>query len=164
MKGTREDTQLVLVHGAFQDGRAWDTFATMLRQNGCQVDIVDLPGREGSPSVSKAIRLEDYVQAIVSTLRRLDRKAVLVCHNFAGIHGAIAASRSLEKVEGIVFLAANIADNGETAYSLLRDYPSFQNELRTAVNGLGILAKQTKRGKAMVNACSEEEKASVPSG
>lgn len=149
--------RLILVHGAFQDGRVWDKLAGILQQKDYQVDIVNLPGRKGS-SDPKAVRLEDYVQAIVSTIREQGQEVVLLCHSFAGIHGAVAASRCLDQIKGIVFLAANISAEGETTYSLLHDYPKIQGEIWRATQNSGLLPKNDNRAKVLTAKCEEKVK------
>lgn len=146
----------LLVHGAFQKADVWSQVIGLLEGNGHYAEAISLPGR-GDPS-GVVVYLQDYVEVIRKTLQSSNRKWRLVCHSFAGIHGAIAVSESVEKIERLIFLAANVAKEGETTYSLLDE--SFQAQLRQAVqSATGLLEFPGKPTNHLFN-CSQYDQLS----
>lgn len=122
----------LLIHGAFQKANVWPDVIELLREKGHYCETVSLPGHD--ETADNTVSLRDYVEVIQKPLRKSNDKWRLVCHSFGGIHGAIAASQCINKIDRLVFVAANIALEGETAYSLLGD--SFQAKLREAVKAI----------------------------
>ncbi len=127
--------EYLLLHGAFQKSNVWSELVSLLKKEGHLVQAISLPGRDGCLGNIAQICLAHYVDAVLKALHKFNNKCRLVCHSFAGIHGAVAVSRCVEKIERLVFIAANIANEGETTYSLLPT--SFQAKLRTAVQKTG---------------------------
>ena len=141
----------LLVHGAFQKADVWSQVIGLLEDNGHYAEAISLPGHGDSSGV--VVYLQDYVEVIRRALQSSNGKWRLVCHSFAGIHGAIATSESIEKIERLIFLAANVAKEGETTYSLLDE--SFQAQLCQAVqSSTGLLEFPGKPTKHLFN-CSQ---------
>lgn len=150
---------VLLVHGAFQNERVWGYLKKELDKKGVQSISVNMPGRDPKKGDKAELTLEGYVSKIEIAIKNVDNKKriCLLCHSFAGIHGAIAASRHLSKIKSIVFLAANIAEQGERPYDLLVDYPAFQEELNNVVQNQNYIERDKKAVfKYFVNTCSSE--------
>lgn len=153
---------VLLVHGAFQHHRVWDCLKKELTiaNKGVQSISVNMPGRDPIKFDKTRLTLEDYVFKIETAIKDVDNKKriCLVCHSFAGIHGAIAASRHLSMIKSIVFLAANIAEQGETPYDLLADHPKFQQKIKKAEQNHTYIELNNKKEvlECFVNDCSLE--------
>lgn len=160
----KQSVIVLLVHGAFQNERVWDYLKKELDEKGVQNISVNMPGRDPKKGDKTKLTLEDYVSKIETAIKDVDNKKriCLVCHSFAGIHGAIAASRHLSMIKSIVFLAANIAEQGETPYDLLAAYPSFQEELDIeAQNQAHIERSEDVLMKSFLNQCSNKNYSAV---
>ena len=158
-RGKKQSVIVLLVHGAFQNERVWDYLKKEFANKGVQSISVNLPGRDPKKGDETELTLEDYVSKIETAIKNVDNKKqiCLVCHSFAGIHGAIAASRHLSMIKSIVFLAANIAEQGERPYDLLAAYPSFQKELEIGAKNQAHIERDKKAVfKYFVNDCSSE--------
>lgn len=159
-RGKKQSVIVLLVHGAFQNERVWDYLKKGLDKKNIQSISVNMPGRNPKKGDKTELTLEDYVSKIETAIKNVDSKKriCLVCHSFAGIHGAIAASRHLSIIKNIVFLAANIAEQGETPYDLLADYPGFQEKLKKAVQNHTCIELNNKEEvlECFVNDCSSE--------
>jgi pimeloyl-ACP methyl ester carboxylesterase len=82
----------VLIHGAWQNGLAWDGVTAALREKGHEVEAPTLPGANPG-DIQSGITFADYVDAVVAVLRRQSRRAVVVAHSSAGMLLQAAAPR-----------------------------------------------------------------------
>jgi pimeloyl-ACP methyl ester carboxylesterase len=111
-----EKTTIVLVHGAFADGSAWQDIVPLLQRSGYKVIAVQN---------SLAMLAED----VATTKRVIDaettngRTVVAVGHSYGGavISGAAAGNPS---VRALVFIAAFAPDANEAVGALSERYPS----------------------------------------
>ena len=91
---------VVLVHGAFVDGSGWEGVYRILKKDGHEVSVVQIP----------TVSLADDVAA---TTREIDAHAepvILVGHSYAGV--VITEAGNNPKVAGLVFVAAFAPDSG----------------------------------------------------
>lgn len=150
---------VLLVHGAFQHKQVWDNLKKKLSRPGVHVVAIDMPDHGSKRHGGKRVTLENYVSEIELTLKQTYNKeqTCLVCHSFAGIYGAVAASRCLSVITCIVFLAANIAEQGETPYDLLSDCPEFQKELKQSTRKNNYIRRDKNTAlKYFANNCSKD--------
>lgn len=96
-----KNASVVLVHGAWADGSSWSKVIGLLKSSGVEVTAAPLP----------LTSLADDVAALERTLERVDGRAVLVGHAYAG---AVIASTSSAKAGALVYIAALAPDEGET--------------------------------------------------
>lgn len=96
----------VLVHGAFQDERAWSEVLPLLQRAGHRVHAVRLPGRAGDATPPSEITLDAYRARVGEALRREPRPVVLVGHSFGGLTIANVAETWPDRVKALVFVAA----------------------------------------------------------
>ena len=97
----RNDTTVVLVHGAWADGSSWTKIIRPLAAEGLEVLAAPLP----------LTSFQDDVAALDRTLGRAQGPVVLAGHAYAG--AVIAATRS-DNVRALVYVAALAPDEGET--------------------------------------------------
>jgi pimeloyl-ACP methyl ester carboxylesterase len=98
---SRENVNVVLVHGAWADGSSWAKVIRPLAVEGVRVLAAPLP----------LTSFAEDTAAVERTLERASGPIVLVGHAYAG--AVIAAARN-EKVKGLVYIAALAPDEGET--------------------------------------------------
>jgi pimeloyl-ACP methyl ester carboxylesterase len=83
---------VVMVHGAFCGGWAFDRFREPFEARGWTVHAPDLPGR--GPGVSPAgLSMSDYVKSIVKLCEGLPERPVLLGHSMGGLVCQLAARR-----------------------------------------------------------------------
>ncbi|MFB7945747.1 alpha/beta hydrolase [Kitasatospora phosalacinea] len=104
--------RVLLVHGAWHTGHAWDGVAAGLRARGVTVAVAEL--HRGS--------LAADVAAAEAALDRLDGDgpAVACGHSYGG---AVITGLPPHRIDHLVYLAAMMPDRGETALGLLADAP-----------------------------------------
>jgi pimeloyl-ACP methyl ester carboxylesterase len=109
---------IVLVHGAFADGSGWRDVASILVKDGYTVSVVQEP----------LTSLADDVAATKRVLEMQQGPALLVGHSYGGV--VITEAGNAPNVVGLVYIAAFIPDNGESAVSLLSSAPAANNDMR----------------------------------
>jgi pimeloyl-ACP methyl ester carboxylesterase len=98
---SRQNTQVVLVPGAWADGSSWAKVIALLRNAGIEAVSAPIP----------LTSLSDDVSAVERSLERVDGPVVLAGHAYAG---AVIGSVSSPKVKALVYVAALAPDEGET--------------------------------------------------
>ncbi|HUA36254.1 MAG TPA: alpha/beta hydrolase [Candidatus Binataceae bacterium] len=98
---SRENMNVVLVHGAWADGSSWAKVIAPLAADGVNVLAAPIP----------LTSFADDAAALERALERVSGPIVLVAHAYAG--AVIAATRS-EKVKALVYITALAPDEGET--------------------------------------------------
>jgi pimeloyl-ACP methyl ester carboxylesterase len=109
---------IVLVHGAFADGSGWRDVANILVKDGYTVSVVQEP----------LTSLADDVAATKRVLELQQGPTLLVGHSYGGV--VITEAGNAPDVAGLVYIAAFIPDNGESAVSLLSSAPAANNDMR----------------------------------
>src|SRR5579863_1831899 len=109
---------IVLVHGAFADGSGWRRVADILSKDGYTVSVVQEP----------LTSLADDVAATRRVLELQQGPALLVGHSYGGV--VITEAGNAPNVAGLVYIAAFIPDQGESAVSLLSQAPAANNDMR----------------------------------
>src|ERR1700719_4575508 len=109
---------VVLVHGAFADGSGWQRVADILVKDGYAVSVVQEPLTSLADDVAATKRVLDLQQA----------PTLLVGHSYGGV--VITEAGNAPDVVGLVYIAAFIPDQGESAVSLLSSAPAANNDMR----------------------------------
>ncbi|WPU99175.1 alpha/beta hydrolase [Mucilaginibacter sp. cycad4] len=103
---------VVLVHGAFADGSGYKKLYDILTKKGYHVSVVQNP----------LTSLKDDVDATNRIIDQQDGPVILVGHSWGG--AVITEAGVNPKVAGLVYIAAFIPDNGETAGQLISSLPA----------------------------------------
>jgi pimeloyl-ACP methyl ester carboxylesterase len=114
---------IVLVHGAFADGSGWQSVAEILIRDGYEVSVVQEP-------------LTSLADDVAATKRVLDLRpgpTILVGHSYGGV--VITEAGDAPNVVGLVYIAAFIPDQGESALSLLATAPAANNDTHATSDG-----------------------------
>ncbi len=114
---------IVLVHGAFADGSGWRRVADILGKDGYTVSVVQEPLTSLADDVAATKRVLDLQQG----------PTLLVGHSYGGV--VITEAGNAPNVAGLVYIAAFIPDNGQSALDLLAQAPAANNDLRATKDG-----------------------------
>jgi pimeloyl-ACP methyl ester carboxylesterase len=109
---------VVIVHGAFADGSGWRRVADILGKDGYMVSVVQEPLTSLADDVAATKRVLDLQQG----------PALLVGHSYGGV--VITEAGNAPNVVGLVYIAAFIPDQGESAVGLLSQAPPANNDMR----------------------------------
>jgi pimeloyl-ACP methyl ester carboxylesterase len=102
---------VVLVHGAFADGSSYAKVIPLLQARGLRVTAVQNP----------LSSLADDVAATRRAIALQDGPVILVGHSWGGM--VISEAGNDPKVVGLVYIAAIVPDDGQTANDVLKPYP-----------------------------------------
>src|SRR5579863_10125352 len=114
---------VVLVHGAFADGSGWRPVADILIKDGYTVSMVQEPMTSLADDVAATKRVLDLQQG----------PTILVGHSYGGV--VVTEAGNAPNVVGLVYIAAFIPDNGQSALDLLGQAPAANNDLRATNDG-----------------------------
>ncbi len=102
---------VVLVHGGFVDGSGWERVYRILKDDGCQVSVVQ----------NSTTSLANDVAITRRMLDAQDGPAILVGHSYGGV--VITEAGNHPKVAGLVYVAAFAPDTGESVGTLIQNPP-----------------------------------------
>jgi len=105
-------TTVVLVHGAFADGSAWDKVIPILQAKGLNVISVQNP-------------LTSLADDVAATRRVLDMQTgpvVLVGHSWGGV--VVTEIGQHERVKSLVYVAAFAPSEGQSVVDMAKAYPT----------------------------------------
>jgi len=109
---------VVIVHGAFADGSGWRDVFDILVKAGYTVSVVQPPLTSLADDVAATKRVLDLQQG----------PTLLVGHSYGGV--VITEAGDAPNVVGLVYIAAFIPDQGESAVSLLSQAPAANEDMR----------------------------------
>ncbi|MFD6157362.1 alpha/beta fold hydrolase [Nocardia sp. NPDC060256] len=137
---------VLLVHGAWHTGKAWDGVAAGLRARGVPVAVAELHRGSLAADIAAAEAALDEI---------LEFGPAIVCGHSYG--GAIISGLPAEKIAHLVYLAAVMPDLGESALGLLASGPA--GELSAAMVGdiLGTVTLDPERAGMLLHAHLDEE-------
>ncbi|HWK55268.1 MAG TPA: alpha/beta hydrolase [Hyphomicrobiales bacterium] len=110
---------LLLLHGAWHRGAAWEAVAALLRQRGHQVLAPDLPGHGTSPYPPRKVNLRVYVEAVLAQLDALGEPACVAAHSMAGMILAQCCSDRPEAIRRALYLCAYLPCDGDSVFDLI---------------------------------------------
>ena len=102
---------IVLVHGASVDGSGWEDVYQILKRDGYEVSVVQIP----TISLATDVTLTKQAGADQS------RPVLLVGHSYGGT--VITEAGNDPQVVGLVYIAGLVPDAGESVESLIKDPP-----------------------------------------
>ncbi|NTB99226.1 alpha/beta hydrolase [Agrobacterium tumefaciens] len=107
-----DNPTVILVHGAFADGHAWDRVIPLLQAKGLDVVAVQNP----------LTSLEDDVAKTKRAIQAQTGPIVLVGHSYGG--AVISDAGEDERVKALVYVAAFAPSEGQSVGDLGKDYPT----------------------------------------
>jgi pimeloyl-ACP methyl ester carboxylesterase len=104
--------RVVLVHGAWHGGWAWDQVLPLLKEAGHDPVAVDLPSAGGTGSVA------DDAAVVRAAVEQSSEPTVVVAHSYGGIPTTVATAGSAE-VQHLVYVCAFMLDQDESLLGAL---------------------------------------------
>lgn len=104
----------ILVHGGFHGSWCWERLLPLLRRHGHQAEAVDLPYPD-DPDTDSAALLTGWATQVVQRARAYDSPVILVGHSRGGLVISQAAELAPGCFSRLVYCAAILANDGETA-------------------------------------------------
>lgn len=117
---------IVLIHGAFADGSAWDTVVPLLQAKGYKVVAAQPP----------LTSFADDVAAIKRVVDAQPGPVLLVGHSYGGV--LITEAGTSDKVAGLVYVAAIAPGDNESANDLSKGQPPPPWASKLQVDGGGF--------------------------
>lgn len=108
----------VLVHGAWAAPFAWNMVKERLTAAGNHVLAVQLPGHGNDNTDPQTLHMDSYIQHVSDTITNIGKKVILVGHSLSGMVISGVAERIPELIEKLVFVAAYVPENGQSAYAI----------------------------------------------
>lgn len=109
---TQSKPTIVLVHGAFADGHAWDRVIPLLQAKGLEVVAVQNP----------LTSFEDDVARTTRTIQLQSGPIVLVGHSYGG--AVITEAGEDPRVKALVYVAAFAPSKGQSVSDVSQGYPA----------------------------------------
>lgn len=113
-------THVVLVHGAFRGGWAWDYVTPLIAGPGVTVVAPTLTGcTQGSDRVGTQVRLDEWISDVIAAADQAapDEPLILVGHSQGGLVTTAAAAAMTRPVT-LLHLDAPVPDDGERGVDL----------------------------------------------
>ena len=123
---------IVLVHGAFADGSSYAKVIPLLEAKGLHVTAVQNP----------LSSLADDVAATTRAISNQDGPVILVGHSWAGM--VISEAGKDLKVAGLVYVAAIVPDENQSANDVLKPYSSPPGLAEAKPDAAGFLSLTRK--------------------
>jgi pimeloyl-ACP methyl ester carboxylesterase len=121
--GAEPVKNVVIVHGAFADGSGWQRVVEILGKDGFNAAVVQEP----------LTSLPDDVAATRRVLELQKGPTLLVGHSYGGV--VITEAGNAPNVAGLVYIAAFIPEQGESALALLSKTPAASQATRATADG-----------------------------
>ena len=154
---------IVLVHGAWYGAWCWERVVRGLREGGYRVFAPDLPGRPGNPLPVERVSLDSWVSHIRASMVDIGEPVVLVGHSLGGAVLTGVTEEVTSLVRSLVFVAAFLLRNGESASDVFRADPSTAvGALRSvSPDGLWSTVLPGRVEELLCNGCETEDVAIV---
>lgn len=157
--------RFVLVHGAFGGAWCWQQIVGPLVTAGHTVEALDLPGSGDDPTPVAEVTLASCAERVCTALASRPERAVLVGCSMGGAVITQAAGDSPEKVASLVFVAAFMPADGQSALdlALLPEGEGNMIQANLVVEGeppVGALSEEAAAA-AVYNRCTPEQTAAA---
>ena len=110
----------ILIHGAWEEARAWDSITPILTAQGHSVNAIDLPGHGANLVPIADMTMENYINTVVDEVNKVTEPVILVAHSMTGSVISQVAELIPEKIERLVYVAAFLLANGGTVLEAMQ--------------------------------------------
>lgn len=110
----------ILVHGAWEESRAWEDVSPLLEAQGHSVTAIDLPGHGANMQPIASMTMNNYINTVIEAIQRLNEPVVLVGHSMTGAVISQVAERIPSNVERLVYVAAFLLADGGTVLEAMQ--------------------------------------------
>ena len=111
--------KFLLIHGSWHGAWCWYKVAPILKGEGHQVTIPDLPGRTRHRRPLQAIGLKQMVRSVLPSLTT-GEKTTIVVHSRYGVLASALAEAVPDRIARTIYLASFMLTDGQTAGSCFR--------------------------------------------
>jgi pimeloyl-ACP methyl ester carboxylesterase len=108
----------LLVHGAFHGAWCWERLTPILAARGHKVLAPDLPGLGADSTPLAEVGIARWADFVADLARAAPEPVFLVGHSRGGLVVSEAAERAPEAIASLVYLAAVLVPDGESAVSV----------------------------------------------
>jgi len=165
LSSCHETEYFVLVHGATMGAWVWDQVGSFLALGGADVQVVDLPAHGDDMTPVDQVTMDAYVARVASVVDASPAPVHLVGHSLAGMVISQYAELEPEKLESLIYLAAFVPQDGETALQLLGQDTGSQIGAYIIANEDGTLGlPQEQLGPLFCADCNETQLAPLLAG
>ena len=119
---TNKMKTVVLVHGAWSDASAWDAVSPLLKAQGYDVIVINLPGHGKDNTSFSGITMASYVETVKKAIGSRTN-VILAGHSMGGFVISEVAEQIPDQIKKLVYLAAFLPKSGETLLSLAQSDP-----------------------------------------
>jgi pimeloyl-ACP methyl ester carboxylesterase len=126
MNAFRNDSAIILVHGAWADGSCWNNVILPLQRHGLKVICAPIP----------LTSLTDDIAALTRALERTSGPVVLAGHAYAG---AVIGATDEKRVKSLVYVSALAPDEGESVAQVFYRNPSHPEAPKLAPDSHGFI-------------------------
>jgi pimeloyl-ACP methyl ester carboxylesterase len=110
----------VLVHGAWEEARAWNDVSTILEQQGHRVSAIDLPGHGANMQPISEMTMGNYINTLIQIIQAENEPVILVGHSMSGSVISLVAERIPNAIEQLVYVCAFLLADGETVLGAMQ--------------------------------------------
>lgn len=112
-------SKVLLLHGAWHNGKCWGKVAELLEAKGFDVETLTLPGNGDNDS--KDVSYNDYVNYVAESINRQTENVIVVGHSSAGHVLQMALPKAPDKVEKVIFNNAWLLPDGKSQFDFVPD-------------------------------------------
>lgn len=113
--------RVILIHGAWQGGWAWDRFLPMLAEAGFDADAIDLPGNGSDRTPAADVSLDLYVAHVGTRIEAGEGPVAVVGHSGGGVIASQVAEQFCERVSGVAYVTGMMLPDGGTFGGVVGD-------------------------------------------
>ncbi|MBT4521425.1 MAG: alpha/beta fold hydrolase [Halieaceae bacterium] len=110
----------LLVHGAWEESRAWEDVTPVLEQSGHRVTALDLPGHGANMQPIADMNMGNYIKTVIDAINDIGEPVVLVAHSMSGSVVSQVAEQVPEKIERLIYVAAFLLETGGTVLEAMQ--------------------------------------------
>lgn len=110
----------ILLHGAWEESRAWDDVTPVLEDAGHCVQAIDLPGHGANVQPLSNMTMNNYVETVVNAIENINNTVILVAHSMTGSVVSLVAERIPHKIERLIYVAAFLLKDGGTVLEAMQ--------------------------------------------
>jgi len=125
--------KILLLHGAWHNGKCWEKVSSILNKNGYETEALTLPGNGDNDS--KNVTYEDYVNYVCDKISAQAEKVIVVGHSSAGHVLQMALPKVADKVEKVIFNNAWLLPDNKSQFDFVPD--EIKNGMRQAAIATG---------------------------
>ena len=105
----------VLIHGGCHGGWCWERIVPLLQERGHRTFAPDLPGMGTDRTPLSAVTLQGWAKFVADLICQQNEPVILVGHSLGGPVISQAAEFVPDRIASLVYLAAIMPSDGETA-------------------------------------------------